>query len=145
MSWLKKLIGGNESIKYIDHVAIVVSDMDRGVEFYGGVLGLKVILDGRSQGGEKKTFLGTDSGVLVALTEDKTRKYAEEHNTGGVDHIAFGVDDLETMCKLLVEKGVDFIEEKTGKDGNVTAYHFRDPDGLELEICTRTGDDVPTY
>lgn len=145
MSWLKKLIGGGELIVDIDHVAIVVSDMDRAVEFYAGVLGLKLIRDGRSQGGEKKTFLGTESGVLVALAEDKTRKHAEEHSTGGVNHIAFGVDDLEKMSKLLRERGVEFIEEKTGEDGKVTAYHFRDPDGLELEICARTGDDVPTY
>jgi len=145
MSWLKKLFSGDESVIDIDHVAIVVSDMDRGVEFYEGVLGLKLIRDGRSQGGEKKTFLGTESGVLVALTEDKTRKHAEDRNTGGVNHIAFGVDDLEKMSGLLADKGVDFIEEKTGEDGTVTAYHFRDPDGIELEICARTGGDVPTY
>jgi catechol 2,3-dioxygenase-like lactoylglutathione lyase family enzyme len=145
MSWLRKLIGGDELINDIDHVAIVVSDMDKAVEFYEGVLGLKLIRDGRSQGGEKKTFLGTESGVLVALSEDKTRKHTEERNTGGVNHIAFGVDDLEKVSRLLAEKGVNFIEEKTAEDSTVTAYHFRDPDGLELEICARTEGDVPTY
>ena len=129
----------------IDHVAIVVSDMDGSVEFYTGVLGLRLIRDGRSRGGEKKTFLGTESRALIALTEDKTSKRADGCLPGGVNHIAFSVDDVEKMSVVLKERGVNFIEEKTGEDGKVKAYHFLDPDGLELEICGRTKGEVPKY
>ena len=56
MGWLDKLTGKDEMIKNLDHVAIVVGDMDRAIEFYTEVLGLRLILDGRPKGGEKKEF-----------------------------------------------------------------------------------------
>ena len=71
MGWLSKLTGSGTMIKGIDHVAIVVSDMDRSIEFYSGVLGLKIHHDGRKEGGKKRSFLGTKSRTLVAMTEDK--------------------------------------------------------------------------
>lgn len=146
MEWLKKLRGKSGGmIKNIDHAAILVSDMDRALEFYSGVLGLKLIQDGRGAGGQKKSFLGTDKKVLIALAEDKNRGAGKAPNPGGVDHIAFLVDDLEQSSRLLSEKGVKFIEEKKDKSGKTTAYHFLDPDGLELEICATTKDEVPQY
>lgn len=132
-------------IRDIDHVAIVVSDMDRAVDFYTGVLGLKLILDGRSQGGEKKSFIGTKSRVLIALTEDSERGGSPGPSAEGVNHIAFGVDDLEKAHRILRERGVEFIEEKSSPDGKIQAYHFLDPDGLELEICGEPAGDVPQY
>lgn len=145
MRWLRNIAGRGTMIRDIDHIAIVVSDMDRAVEFYTGVLGLKLILDGRPQGGEKKSFIGTKSKVLIALTEDKQRRGAEGPFVDGVNHVAFGVGDVEKAHQILKERGVEFIEEKTGPDGKIKAYHFLDPDGLELEICGKTGGEVPQY
>ena len=34
---------------------------------------------------------------------------------------------------------VTFIEEKVEKDGKIKAYHFLDPDCLELEVYGKTG------
>mgnify|MGYP000143501868 FL=1 len=56
MRWLDKLTGKDEMIKNLDHVAIVVGDMDRAIEFYTEVLGLRLILDGRPKGGGKIVF-----------------------------------------------------------------------------------------
>lgn len=145
MKWLRKIIGGNDVVSDIDHIAIVVSDMDVAVEFYTRVLGLGLIKDGRSEGGEKKTFVGTKDKVILAMTEHKNRKAPDEVFAGGVNHIAFGVDDVEKAASVLRERGVHFIERKTGEDGNIKAYHFLDPDGLELEICGDTRGEVPQY
>lgn len=145
MQWLRKLRGKGGMIKRIDHAAVVVSDMDRAFEFYSGVLGLDVILDGRDSGGQKKSFLGTNKQVLIALTEDENRVKGSAVHTEGVNHIAFLVGDLKKSSLLLKEKGVSFIEEKKDKNGKITAYHFLDPDGLELEICTASENEVPQY
>ena len=145
MKWLRNIIGGNYIIKDIDHVAIVVSDMDVAVEFYTEVLGLGLIKDGRAEGGEKKTFIGTKSKVILAMTEDKEGKARDNASAGGVNHIAFGVSDVEKAAEILRGKGVKFIEEKVSEDGKVKAYHFLDPDGLELEICGDTRGEVPQY
>jgi lactoylglutathione lyase len=145
MEWLRKLRGKSVMIKQIDHAAIVVSDMDRAFEFYSVVLGLDVILDGRKSGGQKKSFLGAKKQVILALTEDKNRTSADTASVEGVNHIAFLVGDLEKSSRLLKERGVSFIEEKKDSDGKITAYHFLDPDGLELEICAASENEVPQY
>jgi glyoxylase I family protein len=132
-------------IKGLDHVAIVVSDMDRSIRFYSEVLGLKVHRDGRKEGGNKKSFLGTKSETLVALTEDENRGRGRAGFAEGVAHIAFRVDDVERVSKILRERGIEFIEEKLDKDGKKKAYHFLDPDGLELEIYGRTREIIPAY
>ena len=141
MKWLRRLFRGEkDNIGGIDHAAIVVTDMDRAVGFYSGLLGLKIIRDGRPDGGDKKTFLGNESGVFLAVTEDKNRP-----SGGPVNHIAFKVDDIEATAKRLKDAGTKFIEEKTGPGGETIAYHFLDPDGLELEICVPTPNQVPQY
>lgn len=145
MKWLRDMWGKGTMIRHIDHIAIVVSDMDRAVEFYTGVLGLRLVRDGRSRGGEKKSFIGTESEVIVALTEDRKRGGGGFESAGGVHHIAFRVDDVEKAAQVLKERGVEFIEEKISEDGKITAYHFLDPDGLELEICGETEGEVPQY
>jgi catechol 2,3-dioxygenase-like lactoylglutathione lyase family enzyme len=136
---------GNTLIKGIDHVAIVVGNMDRSIEFYNGVLGLKIHHDGRKEGGSRKSFLGSSREILVALTEDENRGKAGVQFVEGVAHIAFRVEDVEKASKLLKEKGVEFIEEKIDKDGKRKSYHFLDPDGLELEIYGKTGQIIPPY
>jgi len=145
MGWLDKLVGKAEMIKGLDHVAIVVSDMDRSIKFYTEVLGLNLLLDGRAGGGEKKSFLGTKSKAIVALSEDKNRLEQQGQYAEGVNHVAFGVDDIEKSSQTLSDKGIEFVEVKMGDDGKPEAYHFLDPDGLELEIYGQSEKEVPKY
>ncbi len=145
MGWLEKLVGKKEMIKGLDHVAIVVSDMDRSIDFYTDVLGLTLIIDGRASGGEKKSFLGTQSRAIVALSENKNRSIDKGGYVEGVNHVAFAVIDAQESSEVLKGKGIEFIEVKKGDDGKPKAYHFLDPDGLELEIYTETEKEVPQY
>jgi methylmalonyl-CoA/ethylmalonyl-CoA epimerase len=136
---------GDDLIRNIDHVAIVVENMDRAIKFYNEVLGLKIHHDGRKEGGSKKSFLGSKSETLVALAENENRSKEGTRLVEGVAHIAFRVDDVEKASKLLKERGIEFIEEKMDKDGKRKSYHFLDPDGLELEIYGKTGQIIPPY
>ena len=145
MKWIRDLVSSDTFIKAIDHVAIVVSDMDRSIEFYNEVLGLTILKDGRTEGGEKKSFLGTKDHTLIALTEDKELNRDKSQIVESVAHVAFKVDDVEKASKLLKNKGITFIEEKVEKDGKIKAYHFLDPDGLELEVYGESGEAVPPY
>src|SRR3989337_1767865 len=102
-------------IKGIDHVAIVVWNMDRTIKFYNKDLGLRIHHDGRKEGGSKISFLGNKSETLVALTEDENRGKEGTRIVESVAHIAFRVDDVEKAGKLLKERGVEFIEAQLVK------------------------------
>jgi len=145
MKWLRNILRGKTPVGGIDHIAVVVSDMSRSLEFYTAVLGMELIKDGRPDGGLKKSFVGAGGKTLLALTEDKNRSGAPAERTEGINHIAFYVDDIDKAGASLREKGVPIVEEKVSQDGRITAYHFLDPDGLELEICVETGKVTPQY
>lgn len=137
MKLLDRLKAKKGFIKGLDHAAIIVKDMDRSIRFYSEVLELVILHDGRSGGGDKKSFLGTKDKSLIALTENPNKK--EGQNTdSSVSHIAFEVTDIEKAKTSLESKGIEFIEIKKNSKGDPVAYHFLDPDGFELEIYNDT-------
>ena len=144
MDILKKITGDNQFISGIDHVAIVVKNMDVSIKFYSEVLNLVILYDGRKDGGDKKSFLGKKDKSFLAITEDSS-KDIETKKVESVSHLAFKVDNVEEAKTILESKGVKFIEEKTGEDGKTKAYHFLDPDSFELEIYGGTGEIIPAY
>lgn len=144
MEILDKLRSKDPMIKGIDHVAIIVKDMDRSIKFYSEVLGLVVLHDGRNDGGNKKSFLGIKEKSFVALTENP-EKNMDSDIVESVCHIAFKVDKLDKAKENLAGKGVKFIEEKKNDKGKVVACHFLDPDGFELEIYGEEDEIVPAY
>lgn len=144
MDFLDKIRAHEPMISGIDHVAIIVKDMDRSIKFYSEVLGLTLLYDGRSDGGNKKSFLGKKDKSFVALTED-TSKNMDSGIVESVCHIAFRVEKLEKAKERLAGKGIEFIEEKKNDKGKTVAYHFLDPDGFELEIYGEEEEIVPAY
>jgi catechol 2,3-dioxygenase-like lactoylglutathione lyase family enzyme len=137
MSIFDKFKDKKNFIKGIDHVAIIVKDMEISLEFYSDILGLVVLHDGRKEGGDKKSFVGTKEKSLIALTENIGKKTGPRLDQS-VSHIAFKVDELEKAKANLESKGIEFIEVKKNSNGKTVAYHFLDPDGFELEIYDDT-------
>lgn len=137
MKLLDRLKAKSGFIKGLDHAAIIVKDMDRSIEFYSEILELLILHDGRSEGGDKKSFLGTKDKSLIALTENST-KQTGINTDNSVSHIAFEVGDIEKAKTNLESKRVKFIEIKKNSKGDPVAYHFLDPDGFELEIYNDT-------
>ena len=144
MDILKKLKSDDQFISGLDHIAIVVKDMDRSIKFYSEILNLVVLYDGRGDGGDKKSFLGKKEKSFVALTEN-SQKNIEEAAIESVSHIAFRVENVEEAKEVLESRGIEFIEIKISEDGKSRAYHFLDPDGFELEIYGGTGEIIPAY
>jgi len=121
-------------IRYVDHVAVTVKDMDRSVEFYKK-LGFSVIreLDTATQ---KIVFVGGGLAELE-LFEPKGEAAAETSPLGenevGIKHIAFHVDDIEGAVEELEKMGVEFTTEirRRGKRAHI---FFEDPDGTQLQL-----------
>ena len=120
-------------LKGVDHVDLVVSDMDLAITFYTEKLGLKITHDGRPDGGRKHTFLGDDAASFLALEEDSGFQI-EGSGKQRLGHLAFAVDDVEAVRAELSRRGVAITGNRADEDGEAKSYYFSGPDGVHLEI-----------
>lgn len=135
------------------HFGIVVADLDRALDFYGGLLELKVIrrmdehgpfVDGilGHQAVRVTTVkMGGNSGeTLLELLKFHTPEVAGQSNGRGLfsigpTHLALTVGDIETLCERLRAAGVRFISvPRLSADGLAKVCFCFDPEGTPLEL-----------
>jgi methylmalonyl-CoA/ethylmalonyl-CoA epimerase len=103
-------------ITKINHVAVVVSDVDAALTFWQDALGIRLhhVEDVPSQQ-SAVAFLpvGESEVELVKPTSEDSgvAKFLAERG-GGMHHLCFEVDDIEGMLQELKEKGVRLIDEQ---------------------------------
>lgn len=127
-------------VKKINHVAIVVEDIDAALTFWRGQLGLRLdhIEDVPSQA-SKVAFLpvGESEVELVEPTDPESglAKYLSKRGEG-MHHLCMEVDDIEGMLAELKEKGVRLInEEPLNLPGRRMAFiHPKSTNGVLLEL-----------
>ena len=132
----------------INHVAVLTADTDRLVAFYEEVFGATVDAQIRPDDGMRLTLLkvGPTSELNVfelAGNEEAARQHPM-FGRGRLDHLglqAASLDAFETIRDRLVERGASdgFVTDF----GPVLSVFFRDPDGLEAEICVANPDARP--
>src|SRR5262245_66652730 len=100
--------------KQIDYTMIVVSNMDRSVEFYRDKLGLPL----KFQSPEWTEFdTGTTTLALHGGGVPQKDVAAESKDQyAGTCSIGFNVDDLEKTYLQLKSKGINFIMAPTERD-----------------------------
>ncbi len=148
--------------RMIEHVALRVTDLDRSIDFYRTVMGFKPVSRRRLSGGaiEQVVFrVGEDVLVLfyshdaekvipdaseLGVSENLEKKAAQKW-TGGMDHVAFCLDEEEYdgVIRRLGESGYKFHrqDKNLGAFGVGYATYFYDPDHIEVEI--KRYDDPP--
>lgn len=127
-------------IKKVNHIAIVVENIENALEFWQGQLGLTLdhIEDVPSQA-SKVAFLPVGEGEveLVEPTDPESglAKYLEKRGEG-MQHLCFQVDDIEAMLDLLKEKDVRLINESpVDLPGRRMAFiHPKAANGVLIEL-----------
>lgn len=132
-------------ITKINHIAIVVPDIEGALNFWRDGLGLQVdhIEDIPSQKAEVAFLPCGDSEVeLVKPTVEDTgvAKFLAERG-GGMHHLCFEVDDIDTMLLQLKTKGVRLINEVAMQlPGRKMAFvHPKSTGGVLVELYELTG------
>ena len=128
------------SIKKINHVAIAVGDVDEALVFWRDALGLTIdhIEDVPSQKSKVVFMPVGDSEVeLVCPTSSDTgvAKYIQERG-GGMHHLCFEVDDIDSMLADLKLKGIRLINEiPLELPGRKMAFiHPKSTNGVLIEL-----------
>ena len=125
----------------IDHVAILVEDLDGPLSFWRDALGLELthVRDMPAELAEI-AFLPTGGSevelVRPTASDSGLARYLEKRGPG-MHHVCLEVDDIEGMLAQLKEKGIQLINEvpKTGADGKKYAFiHPKSAYGVMVEL-----------
>lgn len=119
---------------HLHHVSLLVSDTERALQFYCGVLGLKQI-----ERPKTIPFPGAWLEVaehqqihLLELPSPDPKEGRPEH--GGRDrHFAMIVPDLDEIRKKLEKAGIPYSMSKSGR----RALFCRDPDANAIEFIEK--------
>ncbi|ARO26334.1 glyoxalase/bleomycin resistance protein/dioxygenase family protein (plasmid) [Rhizobium sp. TAL182] len=99
-------------LKSFEHVGMTVSDMDRSVDFYCGLVGLRLHLRKRMADGAEIAFLDAGGGMLeiFAPAGGAARAVDVPEGTAGLRHLTFLFDDVEETFTRLQKTGVEVKE-----------------------------------
>jgi glyoxalase family protein len=123
----------------IHHVSLLTLDLERTVQFYRDVLGLRLLVPqrGDASSAPKRVWLGDDRTRWLTLTQSLT----EQHGAlgiGAIHHVAFTVASLDALLQW--KRWLQQQEILVYGPYNQQAYHdlvLTDPDGVLIEIATR--------
>lgn len=125
----------------IDHIAVVVRDLEKALSFYQGALGLDVIE--RREVPEEQVevaslSLGDASIELVQplSTDSGVARFLEKRGEG-LHHVCLNVDDIVAAMQELRDAGTDLITEepRVAADGRRYAFiHPKSAHGVLLEL-----------
>jgi lactoylglutathione lyase len=120
----------------MEHVGIMVNDMDESLAFYQNILGLEL---------RSREWLN-DSIELAFLFFPEQPSVEVElvyggpvENEGIVNHLAFTVENIEAELIRFKEAGVKLVDEEPQSilNGTVKIAFFQGPNGEKLELVER--------
>ena len=125
------------------HTMLRVGNLQRSIDFYTHVLGMKVLRT--SENPEYKyslAFLGYGSNPEHAEIELTYNWGVEQYDLGSAfGHIALGVADAYAACDKIKAAGGNVTREAGPVKGGTTVIAFvTDPDGYKIELIQRPDD-----
>lgn len=138
-------------LKGLNHVAVITHDAARLQDFYEDVFEAEVVHDGPEGPAGRGVRLsvikiGDWSELNVFQIEGNTEadRQTPMFGRGRLDHLALQAGSLEAFeevrRRLMARRAADdFVTDF----GPMLSLFFRDPDGLECEVCVENPDFVP--
>ena len=118
----------------LDYTIIIVSDMQRSVEFYRDKLGIPL----KFQTPEWTEFI-TGTTTLALHVGGSAREYqdtGDQSKTAGTCSVGFNVADVDKTYEELKSKGISFVMPPTQRPGDeIKLAVGLDPDGLPISFA----------
>ena len=124
------------------HTMLRVGDLDRSLNFYTGVLGMKVLRRTDFPDGKfTLAFVGYGAESEAAVIELTYNWGVEKYDLGNAyGHIAVQVEDAYKACEEVGARGGKVTREAGPmKHGTTVIAFVEDPDGYKIEFIQRKG------
>jgi lactoylglutathione lyase len=119
------------------HTRYRVNDLERTVDFYRDVLGLKEIKRHKSPRGSELVFLQTPgSEELIEITCFPGSGPVQVQPD--LTHLAFEVDNLDEFAKHLAAHGLKYSDGPTTSSSGTTFAFIDAPEGYEIELIQKS-------
>ena len=122
----------------VDHLALICSDMEKTIDFYTQVMGMRLVkvIENRDDPTSTHIFLDMGGGNLLAFFDfpehgpDPTVR-----GIGSMHHVALKAEpaDYQALLQRLDDKRVAYSLHGDREQGSV---YMRDPDNILVEVTT---------
>jgi len=141
------------------HLVVGVTDMDRALEFYRGVLGMEVVFETLISGEpfdaalhatrkqEGRVVGGLLGGLMVELLSLGTKPSAERaarRGITGLQNVSLSVTDLDDTHRRITAAGYT-PDQEPFEIGGVRMFFVKDPDGTPVEFIELPNGARSTY
>lgn len=122
------------------HTMIRVGDLQRSIDFYTQVLGMKLLRKTDYPGGRfTNAFVGYDDESRAAVLELTHNWDTKSYDMGnGFGHVAVEVEDAYRACEEVRKRGGRITREPGPmKHGTTVIAFVEDPDGYKIEFVQK--------
>jgi len=119
------------------HTMLRVGDLQRSVDFYRDVLGMKLLrTTDRPDQTYSLAFVGYGDEASAAVLELTYNYGVDRYDIGNAyGHVAIAVDDAKAACDAVRARGGTVTREAGPVKGGTTVIAFvQDPDGYKIEL-----------
>ena len=114
-----------------DHLAIVVEDLEKSVEFYTEFMGFTKVSEVEDKpAGLRVVFVRRDPLTVELVKPSDGRKV-------GLNHIAFEVDDLDAELAKVERRGCEVTSPKRVNPMGWELAFFKDVEGVSIQLIKR--------
>jgi methylmalonyl-CoA/ethylmalonyl-CoA epimerase len=130
----------------IDHVGVAVPDLDAAVAFYRDSFGMTLLHEEvNAEQGVREAMMGVGDPtaphscvqLLAPLSPESTIAKFIDRNGPGVQQVAYRVDDVEAVSRVLRERGLRLLYDSPKRgtsDSRVNFVHPKDAGGVLVEL-----------
>ena len=122
------------------HTMLRVGNLQRSIDFYTNVLGMKLLRTHDYPDGEfTLAFVGYGNEYDNTVLELTYNYGKESYEMGGAfGHLALEVDDIYAECEAVKAKGGKVVREAGPmKSGTLVIAFVEDPDGYKIEFIQK--------
>ena len=129
-------------LEKIDHVVITVKNLNKTIDFYTNILGMKLEEFSSSLDNKQIRYAVSFGSQKINIHEEKKpiKPNALNPSSGSMDMCFISKNKINDWVHHLVKKGINIEigpEKKTGALGPILSIYIRDPDFNLIEISNQ--------